>query len=330
MAITLVRVWRAGITLSVVLAFIVVMGLKLAEQYLLRPLLNGLASALSHVWVIGGRLSHAVLNIEHNIAHWLAEGALATEGPVINLLNGLAAIVAVFVLAFYWLALEAYKGFRMLWHVSVPAFTHAVVRPVLRLARGVASVEHWLVRELHHDYGLLRRYIHAVELEATRALRAAVHAFHRAVAVSIDRPLHWTERELRTAEGRISRLWRYVRSINGALLGLLSGAFVLSQLARFGLGWLRCRNVKRVGRALCGFPVQALEDLLGGALEILVFADLCELTRLVAAAATAIRPVLVDLVAIEGAALCNGQHQAPPALPLYGATLPVATSPLPL
>jgi len=309
----LVRVWRAAITLTIVLAFLVLGGLKVAEQYLLRPLFVGLAALLHKVWFVGGTLSKGVLAVEHTIAHWLAAGTLATEGPVVNLLNGLAAVVATLALTLYYIGLEAYKGLSALWHVSVPAFTHAVVRPVARIAHGAVAVEHALERELHRDFGLARRYTHAVELEAAHALRAALHALRHSVAVGLERPLHWTEREVRAAEAEIARLWRLVRHGTIALPLALAGAFVLSALRRFGLGWLRCSNVNRVGRALCGFPVQLFEELLAAAVDAFVVTDLCLIVGLMTSAARALAGVFDEITAtISGLISCTGSDRPGP------------------
>jgi hypothetical protein len=67
-------------------------------------------------------------------------------------------------------------------------------------------------------------------------------------------------------ESDVSGLQRWVRRhadlvTAGALTGLLIAA-----LARIGAGWIRCANVNRVGRQLCGMDRALLDALLAGTL----------------------------------------------------------------
>jgi hypothetical protein len=276
--LTLVRVWRAGVTLTIVLAFIVLMGLKLSEQYLLRPLLEGLAHGLGHVWLVGGTLRRTILRVEHNVAHWLAAGALATEGPVVSLLEGCAAIIATVALVIYYLALEAYKGLRALRHVVVPKLVAVATAPLARGLHTLRATLHWLthtvlraalvrIRALEHDYTWLgHRVLHGLGV------------LRHTAAIAAHEVLGLGHRVGELARARVA-LWRYVRSLRRTLTVAGLTALVVAVLARLGLGWLRCRNVKQAGRSVCGMDAGLLESLLADLVILAGTLSIVELAR---------------------------------------------------
>src|SRR6266576_4981839 len=67
----------------------------------------------------------------------------------------------------------------------------------------------------------------------------------------------------------LGRLWHRLRSERRALgIGAFT-ALLVTALGRLHIGWLRCANVGRVGRRICGMTPRWLEALLAASTAIL-------------------------------------------------------------
>ena len=134
----------------------------------------------------------------------------------------------------------------------------------------------------------------------------------------------------RTQSLSIARLWRWVRGRGRVIPAGVGLGLVAWAIGKLGVNWIRCSNVKRIGRRLCGPSGRWLADLLEGTLATFVFADLCRVILVVAEVAGKILPPLIDTLARAEAALCGGRYSAAPALPLQTTALPDVANPLPL
>jgi hypothetical protein len=63
-------------------------------------------------------------------------------------------------------------------------------------------------------------------------------------------------------ERRATHSWEWLRKHQRSLAAVAFSGAVAMALRRLGLGWLRCRNVRKVGKAVCGLPASLLDDLL--------------------------------------------------------------------
>lgn len=101
---------------------------------------------------------------------------------------------------------------------------------------------------------------------------------------------------------------------------------VAAALARLGLGWLRCNSVSSIGNRLKCSGFKLLEDLLFGVIDVLVIADLCQITKLMidVAESSVIQDALGGIInGVEDLLLCQGVD-LPPALGGYVTALPPA------
>lgn len=80
------------------------------------------------------------------------------------------------------------------------------------------------------------------------------------------------EREIDRLKGRAGKIGKYASL--GAFLLLLAKA-----LEKMGLNWIRCGNVKRFGRRVCGMDASALDTLLNGTLLIVGTVGLVEFAK---------------------------------------------------
>ena len=131
------------------------------------------------------------------------------------------------------------------------------------------------------------------------------------------------EREL---EHGAIRTWDWIRRhprtvATTAFVGAVSFA-----LSRLNLGWLRCNSLGNLGKRIgCG-GFKLLEDLLYGIIDVLVIADLCQITKLMIATAesSVVQTALRDLIAgVDDLLLCQGVG-LPPALNGYWTDPPPA------
>jgi hypothetical protein len=169
------------------------------------------------------------------------------------------------------------------------------------MATEIADISHDLWTSLQHTtVSAIPAAIRRAEAATLARLRGIDHAVGRIEAmaraqlarlrVGIDRLGHRLEAKIGTAirgvGSRVGRLERTVKADGkrltrveakwkiGAFAGLVSIA-----LARLGLKWLRCGNVRRAGRQLCGMDTDLLESLLGASLLLTSAISLRQLAR---------------------------------------------------
>ena len=116
-------------------------------------------------------------------------------------------------------------------------------------------------------YGAIKDALYFDHLDRIQAEAADRQALMVQYAGAQALPLPGTAiADLRDAWARVSR--RLGKLERGVLPYIASGVFVAT-LARFGLGWLRCDNVKRVGRGVCRLDAGQFDELLAGTLLVL-------------------------------------------------------------
>src|SRR6185437_6165327 len=92
-----------------------------------------------------------------------------------------------------------------------------------------------------------------------KAIRRAAAAAG-AIAVTLPGTI---QKDVRVPFGKtIKQILRRLRSLEKRIGVTAGAAIVAAALARLGLGWIRCANVKRVGKAVCGFDRNWLNTIL--------------------------------------------------------------------
>jgi hypothetical protein len=190
-----------------------------------------------------------------NIDHLLAEGVTASE-------RGAVVLFKLFLNTQLWVAREIADLSTDTWH-AIRGVEHATVTKVTKV------VTHTVVKPIRTTITVVKGTSTTLTKQITaraKALEARVvrleHALGHAVASPFPRIGH-LEREIANQGKRL-------RTAEKALAAGASAALVLTALKRMGLGWLRCSNVTKTGKAVCGMDARLLESLLFDALALTV------------------------------------------------------------
>lgn len=144
----------------------------------------------------------------------------------------------------------------------------------------------WVLNEIAHLHGVSR-----VVVRETKVIEKTVVQKGKAGALTVVRPTvaglsHVIEVDLprlrardRALTDEVARLWRYARNRRAAIAsGALLGA-VAYALAKLGASWVRCSNVKRLGRRVCGMDNSLLDALLADTLAVVGAISILELAH---------------------------------------------------
>lgn len=193
-----------------------------------------------------------------------------------------------------------------------------------------------LVYQLRHNIGALAAHVASLPHDVTKVVEATptivkpvdiqkITTIVKADAQALPRAIANPWPDIRGIEGSLDRLWdRTSGVVKGLTVGGIIGLVGATIFNHFGLGWLRCRGVNRLGNKLCGLS-GLIETLLGDAIDALIITDLCQFTEAIAYAARRFEPVLIDFVDVENALIGCGGASLPPALGVKLPALPPVT-----
>lgn len=199
-------------------------------------------------------LADVLDTINENIANALATAALNTEHAAIWCFHETERTAVEAAKLIYDATLETYRWAVHFENVTMPHFVHAAEHRVGNLIHSsTITAERFARREAH-----------AEALRIEKETKLARHEIHAArVAIEAE-----TLPRIKGLEGDFSGLRADVRRIAKQLTAGGVVALVITALGTLGLGWLRCGNVKNVGKRICGLNPDLLEALLGGLLAV--------------------------------------------------------------
>jgi hypothetical protein len=220
-----------------------------------------------------GHVATAPLHkIEQKVIHELAKAEQSIDSYVGHSWHQLARLVRKVAAEFYGLASELLHIVALIERLWGPATILRVVKALLHPIRTAQAIEHALGLATSHALTRLRRMVvegvlprigrieheldHVVEHDIA-TLRARTHVLER----KVEGEFRWLR----------ARPWEIATK---AFVGAVAIA-----LARLGLHWLRCRNVRNTGKALCGLSAPALDELLAALVGGLALADYRDLIR---------------------------------------------------
>jgi hypothetical protein len=304
------------VPLLVLLAAVAALALAQTENQWLRPLVEGLAhprgSFLKRTAMkAAGLIVGGLLYVEKHVRSVLSRFANASLHVITRWLNAMTGLWHGIANEFAQITDDVADALTYLRHNVIPHLIHAAVAPVNALAhkaeadarrsislvrkaerdftRGIDRLEHalktWALRRFHGIDRLLREHVlpglHSVERTLGRVVSRDIPALRRREA-ALEREVYG---DLRARVGRIEKA-----------LGLgVFAALVYRILARVA-PWIFCRNVNKLGRAVCSLDDAAMQALLAGLLGAVAIEDLQQLARFEAAiakdVAAAVREVL--------------------------------------
>jgi hypothetical protein len=259
---------EGAISVFLVVAFLIALGLLWVFRATLKPLLIWLADQADRIRLprlaggghLLGPLSAALRSLADQIETGLTTLLNGTQGGITffwNLIANQAVQLA------EWTADFAETVEKALAHTTTVVVPKVIRTTITRVERVIEPT---------------RVIVHKIEHVGTAATRAADVALGRRIL---------SVREL--ADQALARLKRLERNRVAAL----TAGVLFAALARAGLGWVRCRNVKRLAKRACGMDATLLESLISdsllffGTFSLIEFAE--ELQGLTDDAADAIR-----------------------------------------
>ena len=224
-------------------------------------------------------LANAIAWVVHRVRQAVANAAAANLDAVTLWLRGLTGV-----------AHYTYKELGDGWdhvadsigalvHHTVPTLIHKITAPIDARARAALHTAYRsisLIRELDHR---MARLLHGIDRLLRDTVIPRIRSTERSLGHVITRDIPALRRREAALEREVygdlrARLGRIEKALG---LGVLA-AVVYKVLARVA-PWLFCRNVNKVGRAVCGLNPETLNSLLALALGTLVITDLRSLVQ---------------------------------------------------
>jgi hypothetical protein len=263
------------IGLLVISGLIVAVGIIYILHGFTRAVVGGIAKLISSIPGVGSIFGSPV----NAVYHWLnAEFSAAEAGldrRISNYFHQLAKLVK-------WVGSEIEAHANLLYALSTillgSSLTAAIRAAIALLHTKVAGVSGRITN-------LYRSIVRPISARITRLERwtyPRVKALDHAIDVTIPRDVAGLRSRAKTIEGELSKAWDAIRKNEAALAATAMVGVVALALAKLDLGWLRCRNTRNVGKAICGVNGSELDSLLGllvGGAALLEFRELVKLAQ---------------------------------------------------
>lgn len=281
------------IPLTQLLACLVAIGLVYCADGIVRALFGTLRSAVGWIPFAGRVIKKPISEIERKFIHYLAAVERDLSARVGRYFDGLAHNILALSKDVYDTAIAISQ---LAWYVETKIGKAALGSRLDRTIAKAIKAE----REAKQALRLAHDAHGAITKPASGQVKTAVTVATRPLAARVGRLEHTTDARLDRLEatvpaavprigsrtgGRdlvarreIDRLWKRVRRLDKRILGAGAAALTWASIARLRLGWLRCGNVGKFGRAVCRMDSRLLDALLfeslliSGSLSIVEFA----------------------------------------------------------
>jgi hypothetical protein len=254
-----------------VAAFIVAYGSSLTVRRWSAGMTRWLGRASWLVSMIVPVLGTYELKLVKYVAHELGQFATASIFAMARWLTGLRQYILV---VGFWTLLwpvELYKFASWLVHRYIPQAIRAHTGGTVKVVHGVVKVVKTIEAKVVHVTKIVRVGAKAVVIQTVpRTVREATDqiqwlrrhwkALTAAVAGAGAIALPWGGAG--RIERRVGSLAKRLGKLEKVAAGLGAAGLVLAALRRLKLGWLRCSNVGKVGRRLCGLDSSLIDLLL--------------------------------------------------------------------
>jgi hypothetical protein len=249
------------VPLAMIAALLVAFGLVYFVEQIVRALFGTASGATAWIPWVGSKVQGTLHAVEQRLTNALGHAEASIDKRMGRYFSSLGDSVS-------WLVREVRAHSSLLWTLS----TLLLGAGATAALRGLVYAATKAVAALRAE---VRRYGHTVTSVSTGTLPALrhwtlahVHRLEHAIDVVIPRDIRGLReraRELEHASAATLARLRKLEKLLGA--GALAGALAIA-LGRLGVGWVRCSNVSRVGKSVCGMDSQLLESLLADALIV--------------------------------------------------------------
>lgn len=254
--------------LALIASFIVLIGMQKGWSVTFGWIFRTLGDMLQAVKILGLHpLSHVakwLYSLDRNVYHALGVAALGCEGAASWLWHQTANQVA-------WVGREIADLARDTAQ-ALGAVNTTIVKPAVKIIDRNSVVR---IGKVSASLAVVVGVQIPKLIRGLADVRARVAHLTRTVAVDVARVnarVGTTAKQMRRLGSRVSRLEKVTA-------GLGAVALVGTALARMGLSWVRCPNVGRAGRAVCGMDADLLDSLLGSALLLTSAISIEQLAR---------------------------------------------------
>jgi hypothetical protein len=249
------------------------LGCIYAVDHFVRALFSTVSATVGWIPFAGRVVRAPIHKIEQKVVDSLGRAEQSLDSYIAHSWHQLAKLVRMLGREAEGLAHDYLAVVRFLDRLWGPKAIMAVLRAVLHPIRALQRVEHAALRRLYGAEAWLRqRVVQGVLPRIGRIEHELDHVVEHDIAKLRART--------RTLEQEALREYRWLRSKPWLVVSAAFVGAVAIALRRLGLGWLRCRNVRAAGKAICGLPVGLLEELLTLAFGFLVVVDPVDIGKL--------------------------------------------------
>lgn len=310
----------SGATLITLIAWSVVIGLAAVHRYTIGWVLRELAGLFLRVsFTVLGK-TFTPLKFGAEIATSLDRAILAglaylernTRHAMVALWRLTTALVAELGDQIAGLADDTLAALQRIATTQLPVKIALAVKPLWALIRRMQAtlgrIDHVTLPRLGARIGTLDRYWRA----RLKVLGRGIDRLERAVTQTLPRSIASVRTRVGTLDAARLRHHARLNKLERVLAPAAFATLVMGALARKGLGWLRCTRVNRVGRHLCGMDAALLDFLLGAAVTVFVFDNLCSIVSAMQDASRRVfEPALLTIVNEVPGSVCGGRQNAP-------------------
>jgi hypothetical protein len=256
----------------------------IAYRNTLGALLTVLANAVPNITILGhnlfGWLSGGLNAINSQINQWLSDAVSGTQLAFEKVLNITATLLHDTFRNLAELAEGVERDFRHTWNHFVPASIRAQLGPV---HSAIAFLQGELAKLLKEGVKASNTITHVVTHDIPKVTTNVI----RVTKVEVEKVTKTVVRSATVTLPRVGALERDVaglekwikRHTKDLTIAGLASLLIGGVLAKIGMTWLRCSNVQRFGRHVCGIAPKVLEDLLLGLTAIFGTLSLVELAK---------------------------------------------------
>ena len=259
-----------------------------------------------------GFLAGALRDADNSVYNWLGKLKDASGHAFITLCLWVAMQVTMLAVAIAALSYEVLRQAHIFGHRTsvtvVKKTVRVVTKPIARDAVKGRVAHDSRVPALEREIKTLRERIAAQDATIAKVQAITLPApatlpqrrpLPAPVPIPVTRPttvpkVSDVDNAVRGIRKQLGKLARYLTP--AGIIGLVGAA----TFGGFHLGWLKCRGVNRVGRALCGMS-GFIETLFSDAILAFAITDLCRWARLTETIAEEARPMLLGFVDVEQA-----------------------------
>ncbi len=283
-----------AISLTLLLAYVFALGCVSAVSAFVRALFGTAEGLLGWIPWLGKIATRPIHSIEQKIVSALGTAAADLEGRVADAFHGAATSLRNLGHEIYGLA---EFGYELSWYIVKAAKIMVVGHKVYTVELAQLKAQ----RAARAEAARVAKLAKVVAHPGSGKSGGAIAARTRPLKVQLADLRHWTMGRvkaleysesvaipgaldnLRARDGVLERLWHGLKGRFGKLERATVGAgavgLVAIALAKLGMTWARCSNVRRLGRGVCRMDGSFIEDLLAGTLLVVGGISIVEFSK---------------------------------------------------